>query len=222
MNQYKKCSIDDCVNYIMDDEELCSVHSRKIVKPSVKELVQYKRRLKWQRNYLSSDWLYEKNDDNTARFVLGVKGTNPLICFGVNPSIATPEEPDDTLCRLEKLAYKKEYDSWIMLNLYPLRKTNIKELTFNKELHNENLKRICNLISDKSYNVLAAWGNIFDKVPKYIRDDIIRCSKDICELAKYKCKFVALKIIEEPNRFPVHLLYREKGFSLYETKFVEF
>lgn len=35
---------------------------------------------------MSEQWLYRPNVDNSARFVLGTVGDNPLVCFGVNPS----------------------------------------------------------------------------------------------------------------------------------------
>ena len=36
-------------------------------------------------------WIYKNNTDNTCRYVLGILGDNPLICFGINPSTAEPK-----------------------------------------------------------------------------------------------------------------------------------
>ena len=33
-------------------------------------------------------WIYINENDNSSRYVLGQDGKNPLIFFGINPSIA--------------------------------------------------------------------------------------------------------------------------------------
>ena len=43
-------------------------------------------------------------DDLRRRFVLGVSGNHPLICFGVNPSTANHEYADKTLHMVEQIA----------------------------------------------------------------------------------------------------------------------
>lgn len=98
---------------------------------------------KWDKSYSDDDWIYINNNTNKARFVLGVKGNNPLIVFGINPSTASDKEPDATLIRVEKVAKTKKHDSWIMLNVYPSRETHIEKMVnFDKKLHKENLKQI--------------------------------------------------------------------------------
>jgi hypothetical protein len=51
------------------------------------------------------EWLYENNEDNSARFVLG-QVLNPtgrtLLCFGINPSTACPENLDSTIRKNNK------------------------------------------------------------------------------------------------------------------------
>lgn len=48
-------------------------------------------------------WLYENSEDNSARFVLG-QVFNPtgktLLCFGINPSTACPENLDNTIRKI--------------------------------------------------------------------------------------------------------------------------
>jgi hypothetical protein len=89
------------------------------------------------------EWIYEKNYDNTARFVLGTKGNNPLVCFGVNPSIATPEQLDNTIRSIQRISFNNGFDSWIMLNIYPQRATKPNDLhhIFYNELHIKNGSR---------------------------------------------------------------------------------
>lgn len=49
-----------------------------------------------RKDRMPEQWLYEHNDDNSARYVLGTVGENPLVCFGVNPSTAEPNALDAT------------------------------------------------------------------------------------------------------------------------------
>jgi len=66
-------------------------------------------------------WIYEQSTDNSARFVLGTVGENPLVCVGVNPSTAAPGTPDLTVSKVMGFASRNGFDSWVMLNLYPQR-----------------------------------------------------------------------------------------------------
>ena len=63
-------------------------------------------------------------DDDTARFMLGEVGENPIICLGINPSTANDEKDDPTISKIRKIASENNCDGWIMLNLYPQRATN--------------------------------------------------------------------------------------------------
>ena len=50
-------------------------------------------------------WEYKNNSNNTARFVLGEysdKTDRTLICVGINPSVATPNNLDPTLKKLKQ------------------------------------------------------------------------------------------------------------------------
>lgn len=177
--------------------------------------------LKWLKNYSNTDWIYKNNSDNSARFVLGVKGQKPLIVFGINPSTASDKIPDHTLIRVEKLAYIKKYDSWIMLNLYPYRATDIKNLvSFDINLHNDNLTHIKQIL-DRFPNatILAAWGNINSKLVSGVKQNILNCLKNINEVVESRGrKWMALKDVG----YPVHFLYTGKGFKLYKVNFVDF
>ena len=115
---------------------------------------------------LLDNWIYERTDDNKARFVLGEKGENPLICVGVNPSTAEPNKLDPTLRLVKGWANRLGYDGWIMLNLYPQRATNPNDLHEGCRipLMEQNLRH-WNIIFHK-YNwvtVWAAWGTLIEK-----------------------------------------------------------
>ena len=128
------------------------------------------------------NWIYKTNKDNSARFVLGTEGQKPLICIGVNPSTAAPDSLDNTLKSVERHATAKGFDSWIMLNLYPQRATNPKNIHNipDVNLHKSNLKNIKAIL--KSYEratIWAAWGNLIDS-----RSFLSSCLFDIIELSK--------------------------------------
>lgn len=109
-------------------------------------------------------WTYEHNTDNSARFVLGTVGDNPLVCVGVNPSTAAPGDPDHTVSKVMGFASRYGFDSWVMLNLYPQRSTDPKgmHLAYSPELQAENEKHIADVIDGRPLTVLAAWGELIE------------------------------------------------------------
>ena len=112
-------------------------------------------------------WLYEHNADNTARYILGTAGENPLICFGINPSTAEPNKLDPTVNSVSRVAAANGHDSFVMLNVYPQRATNPNDL--HKEccraLKAENERQIAALINGKPLTLWAAWGGLINKRP---------------------------------------------------------
>ncbi len=121
--------------------------------------------------------IYKNNDDNSLRFVLGTKGLKPLIALGLNPSTADDSKPDMTIAKIIGFASRNQYDSFIMLNLYPQRTTfpyNL-DIDMNDSIHNTNIKAILDTFSGFSeINILAAWGE-----PIKIRSYLKQCLSDI-------------------------------------------
>lgn len=113
---------------------------------------------------MAEAWTYEHNADNSARFVLGTVGDNPLVCVGVNPSTAAPGDPDLTISKVMGFASRYGFDSWVMLNLYPQRSTDPKgmHLAYSPELQAENERHIAELIDGRQLTVLAAWGELIE------------------------------------------------------------
>lgn len=105
-------------------------------------------------------WIYTPNDDNSARYVLGTVGSNPLICFGVNPSTAAPGNLDHTLRRVQGHAERNGYDSWVMFNVYPQRATDPSDmhLAHDPALKMDNERHIADFINNRQLTLLAAWG----------------------------------------------------------------
>jgi hypothetical protein len=128
------------------------------------------------------EWHYEKTEDNTARFVLGHAVPRPLICFGVNPSTATPEQLDPTLATVQRIALRHGYDGFIMCNLYPQRATNPDDMHDTRDdiLHAANIRAIKKIFAMyPRADVLAAWGTLVQK-----RAYLTACLHEIVEAAE--------------------------------------
>ena len=74
--------------------------------------------------YDINKWIYVPNEYVDYRYILGTRGENPLICIGINPSTAKPDDLDNTLKSVERTARFNGYDSFIMFNVYAQRATN--------------------------------------------------------------------------------------------------
>lgn len=128
-------------------------------------------------------WLYVPNFYSEYRYILGTKGENPLICIGINPSTAKPDDLDRTLQSVERIALNNGYDSFIMFNVYAQRATSPDdmELQFNKRMHEENMKafRYILSLSKKTPDIWAAWGAIIEK-----RDYLAVCVSDMVRIGE--------------------------------------
>ncbi len=121
-------------------------------------------------------WLYAPNFYSEYRYILGTRGKNPLICIGINPSTAKPDDLDNTLKSVQRIALGNGFDSFIMFNVYAQRATKPDDMErqCNLALHRENLEafRYVLSISEKPA-VWAAWGAIIEKrkyLPACVRD----------------------------------------------------
>lgn len=153
---------------------------------------------------IEDKWIYIKEDDNIARYVLGVSGSTPLIFFGVNPSTAAPNNLDNTVRNVVKLAEKQKYDSWIMLNIYPQRDKNPDGMHFNvhDRFYIRNLEEIENVLkSNRGSILIAGWGNLIEK-RSYLKESL----RDIYDLSvKYQCSWKCID--QNKSGHPKHPLY---------------
>ena len=62
-------------------------------------------------SYDHARWLYVPNCYGEYRYILGTRGSNPLICVGINPSTAAPDDLDNTLKSVARIADANGYDS---------------------------------------------------------------------------------------------------------------
>ena len=131
-------------------------------------------------DYDVEKWLYVPNFYSEYRFILGTRGVKPLICVGINPSTAKPDDLDNTLKSVQRIALFNGFDSFIMFNVYAQRATDPDDMeqTYNRELHAQNMKAFrcaLSLSTGAAPTIWAAWGTIIEKrpyLPACVRDMI--------------------------------------------------
>ena len=164
-------------------------------------------------SYDKSRWLYVPDFYSEYRYILGTRGERPLICIGINPSTAAPDDLDNTLKSVERIALYNGYDSFIMFNVYAQRATNPDDMEkrFNQNLHSENLKAFEYILklSKEPPAVWAAWGNIIEK-----RGYLSSCVSDMIILSKkYNAYWYTAGKISKKGH-PHHPLYLSKTTPL--------
>ena len=159
-------------------------------------------------DYDIQKWIYAPNFYSEYRYILGTRGSNPLICIGINPSTAKPDDLDNTLKSVERIALGNGFDSFIMFNVYAQRATDpdAMEKVCNTALHRENLEAFRYVLSiSKNPSVWAAWGTIIEKRP-YLKD----CLRDMLEVgAAYGAKWYCAGAVSKKGH-PHHPLYLRK------------
>ena len=133
-------------------------------------------------DYDAERWLYVPNVYSEYRYILGTRGEHPLICIGINPSTAAPDNLDNTLKSVERIALYNGFDSFLMFNVYAQRATRPDDMepVCSAALHSENRKAFRYLLSlSDTPAIWAAWGNIIEK-----RDYLTDCMSDFASDGK--------------------------------------
>ena len=158
--------------------------------------------------YDIAKWLYAPNFYSEYRYILGTRGKNPLICIGINPSTAEPDNLDNTLKSVDRIAQGNGFDSFIMFNVYAQRATNPDDMEsrLNRRLHEENMKAFRYILSiSPNPTVWAAWGTIIEK-----RDYLPECVADMVLIGnEYGANWVCAGAISKKGH-PHHPLYLRK------------
>ena len=171
-------------------------------------------------DYDITKWLYVPNYYSEYRYILGTRGEKPLICVGINPSTAAPDDLDNTLKSVERVALHNGYNSFLMFNVYAQRATDPDDMerTYNQNLHAQNMKAFDYALSlDKggAPAVWAAWGTIIEK-----RDYLPGCVRDMIALGKARGARWYSAGRKSKKGHPHHPLYLRKD-SLLEPFDVE-
>jgi len=177
------------------------------------------------------NWLYEDNgkyrnkkgelEKDAMRYTLGSCSNDicskVLVCVGVNPSSAIPGDLDKTVERVKNKSISEKYDAWVMLNLYPQRATEPKNIDeeFDKKEHKKNVAAIEALFrkikdNDIDCTIWAAWGD-----PITTRRFLYQtCLPDIVDVTKKvgKYEWVCLGKTNKLNPYHPSPRGKEKGF----------
>ena len=163
-------------------------------------------------DYDVSKWIYAPNFYSEYRYILGTRGKKPLICIGINPSTARPDDLDNTLKSVERIAHGNGFDSFLMFNVYAQRATDpdSMEKSCNLLLHKENMKAFEYILSiSKAPSVWAAWGTIIEK-----RVYLGECLRDMVQLGKqYNARWYCAGAVSKKGH-PHHPLYLRKDEKL--------
>lgn len=161
--------------------------------------------------YDTDKWLYVPDFYTEYRYILGTKGQDPLICIGINPSTAEPDNLDNTLKSVSRIAAHNGYDSFIMFNVYAQRATDPDDMDrqLNEYMHRENMRAFEYILSHVgegvSPAVWAAWGTIIEK-----REYLKACVTDMIEIGeKYGAQWFSAGARSKKGH-PHHPLYLRK------------
>ena len=164
------------------------------------------------KDYDIAKWLYAPNFYSEYRYILGTRGTKPLICIGINPSTAQPDDLDNTLKSVQRIALGNGYDSFLMFNVYAQRATDpdAMEKVCNPLLHRENMEAFRYVLSlSDSPAIWAAWGAVIEK-RGYLKD----CLRDMLDIGrKYGAQWYCAGAITKKGH-PHHPLYLRKDEKL--------
>ena len=154
----------------------------------------------------TSEWLYLNNTADTVRYVLGEKSENMVACIGINPSTARPNELDNTLKSVKRIAQFNGFDGWVMYNVYPQRATDPAHLhsEMDPELQQKNCKILRQSIQDLGIDTIwLAYGDLIET------REYLSCSM-LSLYSHLKPLILKWKIIAEPTKkgHPKHPLYK--------------
>ena len=163
-------------------------------------------------DYDVDKWLYVPNFYSEYRYILGTRGKKPLICIGINPSTAEPDNLDNTLKSVERIAHGNGFDSFIMFNVYAQRATKPDDMEkiCNLQLHRENLEAFRYVLSlSPESAVWAAWGAIIEK-----RSYLSACVRDLLAAGEeFGAKWYHAGAVSKKGH-PHHPLYLRKDEKL--------
>ena len=165
------------------------------------------------RQNIPQGWIYL--GDDFKRYLLGQPDNKNILIFGVNPSTATPQNPDPTIKKVLKILAKHFNGcGWIIMNIFPQVTPNPKDLTYDATLETENLD-VLDFVCGKFVieKIWCAWGNLIDS-----KDFLRNCQQKIFSHLQNKnqnYQFIHYGALTKKNN-PRHPLYMS-----IENKFVD-
>lgn len=161
-----------------------------------------------------TNWIYSKNKDNTCRYTLGVYGEEMLICCGINPSTAKPNDLDNTVRRVERFSKDNGYDGYIMINIYPQISTDPKNIHLEQDkfIFKENLRKLEEIfINNPKTDIWAAWGTLIET-----REYFYKALREIYNISKpHKLNWVHFNELTKAGH-PRHPLYLRADSEIFK------
>ena len=157
--------------------------------------------------------IYETNKLNTHRYAYGSKKTKTLFVLGLNPSALPDSNLNPTLKNAKAFSEILEFESFVMINIYPQRSTDPNNLhtRLSPNAHKNNLEIISNLVS-KGDTIWAAWGDIIEK-----RKYLYRCLREINDaLSEKNINWICYDELTKKGN-PRHPMYKK-----HENRFMPF
>jgi hypothetical protein len=166
-------------------------------------------------DYDPEQWLYVPDFYTEYRYILATRGQKPLICIGINPSTAAPDNLDNTLKSVQRIAQGNGFDSFVMFNVYAQRATRPQDMekTLNTTLHRENMAAFDYILAHSGPQpaVWAAWGSIIE-----MRDYLKDCVLDMIDIGRrYNAQWYTAGTRSKKGH-PHHPLYLKKDSGLDE------
>ena len=149
-------------------------------------------------------------DDKKIRLLLKKNGKKPLLVLGLNPSTADEKNPDATIRKIMGFAERWGYDSFIMINVYPLRCTLPSDLPkeFDEDLHIQNYRIIEEVVSSlEDTEVLVCYGDNITIQPylEFCKSEILKMFSDYSKLKLVRISDLTIK---GNPRHPCRLSYK--------------
>jgi len=135
--------------------------------------------------------LYLANRNDSCRFLLGKSGARPLFVVGLNPSTANREKSDVTATRVARIAERCGYDGFVLINLYPKRCTDPRQLPQRADyrLLKRNLEATLALAAQQQRpHFWAAWGGDISMRPWLLE----ACRRLVLEVEQLKGRWFCL------------------------------
>lgn len=166
------------------------------------------------------NWVFSHNDGDTARYTLGDLGVNNLICIGINPSTAIPNELDQTIKAVREIARLNGFDGWLMLNVYPQRDRYPENMHQNEEneIISMNQKAIKDVLAKHKFNMIwAAWGVEIERRPY-----LLNCLKGLIECFDETFQWVHYGALTKHGhpRHPSRMSYSEKFSTFFIKEYI--
>lgn len=149
--------------------------------------------------------IYRCNHSNRQRYAYGSNEGRTLFVMGLNPSGLPDHNLNSTLRNAKAFAKILGFDSYVMINIYPQRTTDPRNLAkrVNLEAHRKNLEQLAELVDDHA-TIWAAWGSFIDQRPY-----LYRCLREIEQaLAPKNIRWIRYDSLTKEGH-PRHPMYKK-------------